>query len=384
MSYFYPKRTSLARVSVIIVSYNAPCFLELCLDSVQASLKDLDGEIIVVDNASTEGCVEMVREKFPKVKLQANSENRGFSKGVNQGVRQASGEYILILNPDSVLPEDAIVKVLDFAVTQKDLGAVGCRFMDGRGEFLPECKRNFPGIRSASFKLLGLNRGYYADHLKEEESGEVEVLSGAFMLMRRNLFNQLNGFDEDYFMYGEDIDLSYRIRRAGFRNHYLGNLGIIHFKGESSLRESSHLQHFYGALEIYYRKHFRNSVLGRYLLGALVSTAIRLRSRKGSDRSRARAAPKEFICIGKRKVVYEDLKELMPEADPHFETRLESGKYRSGSLLFFDRGSLSFSEIISGIQATGRGVRKRIVSASGEFYAGSDDPREPGECRSLS
>lgn len=384
MSYFCPKRTSLARVSVIIVSYNAPCFLQLCLESVRASLRGLDGEVIVVDNASSEGCAERVREHFPEVDLHVNEENRGFSVAVNQGVRQASGEYILILNPDSVLPEDAIGKVLDFADSQKDLGAVGCRFLDGKGRFLPECKRNFPGFRSAMLKLVGINRGYYADHLQEEGSGEVEVLTGAFMLMRRALFEQLNGFDEDFFMYGEDIDLSYRIRKAGYRNHYLGNIGIIHFKGESSLREPSYLRHFYGALEVFYRKHFRHNPIGRSSLRALVNLAISLRSGKISSAPVEQGNPEEFTYLGNREAVFEALKELMPEVRPHFDSGLKAPDHDgSGSLLLFDSDSLTFSDIISGIQATAQGVRKRIISGTGEFFVGSDDPGRPGECRSI-
>ena len=384
MSYFCPKQTSLARVSVIVVSYNAPCFLQLCLESVRASLKGLDGEVIVVDNASAEGCAERVREHFPEVHLQVNSKNRGFSAAVNQGVRQASGEYILILNPDSLLPEDAIGKVLNFAVKQKDLGAVGCRFLDGRGRFLPECKRNFPGFRAAMLKLFGLNGGYYADHLKEEESGEVEVLTGAFMLMRRALFERLNGFDEDFFMYGEDIDLSYRIRKAGYRNHYLGNVGIIHFKGESSLSEPSYLKHFYGALEVFYRKHYRHNAIGRSLLRTLVNFAIRFRGWKGSPTSVEERNPEEFIYLGNRKAVFEALRELMPEVRPHFDYRLKAPDHDgSGSLLLFDSDSLPFSDILGGIQATAPGVRKRIISTTGEFFVGSDDPRMPGDCRSI-
>ena len=374
---------SLARISVIIVSYNAPCFLEVCLDSVKASLQGLDGEIIIVDNASREGCVEMVRGRFPDVELLVNEENVGFSRAVNQGVRKATGEYILILNPDSVLPEDGLEKVLDFAVSQKELGAVGCRFIDGTGALLPECKRNLPGIGSALLKLMGLNFGYYADQLEERETGEVEVLTGAFMFMRRDLFEEMKGFDEDYFMFGEDIDLSFRIRNAGYRNYYLGQVSIIHFKGESSVKDLRYLRNFYGALEIYYQKHFRTHRLGRSVLRALVRTAVGFRMGKASSRATLRQSPESFTYLGQRQQIYEGLRERMEGLRPRFVRDREGWEPEPEDFLLFDGESLTFSEIISHIDSAPAQARKRIIGSSGQFFIGSDDPAHPGICRSI-
>ena len=331
----------MTQISVIIVSFNAPGFLQVCLDSVRDALEGLRGEIIVIDNASTDRNVEMIRQDFPGVDLTVNSENIGFSKAVNQGVKQAGGEFILILNPDSVLPEDGLRKILAYAETQENLGAVGCRFMDGTGALLPECKRNFPGIRSAVAKLFGLNWGYYADHIGEGEVAEVEVLTGAFMLIRRELFNRLKGFDERFFMFGEDIDLSYRIHKEGFRNRYYGKVSMIHFKGESTVRDASYLKHFYGALEIFYLKHYRHTVLGRSALKLLVAAVVRFRS------------------------------SMLPR-----ERR--SDEPLSGDLLLLDSRNLSFADIIGSFDIRSSQVRKRIVSRSGDFYIGSDDPSRSG------
>ena len=338
---FTPNSISLTQISVIIVSFNAPCFLQVCLESVRDALKGLRGEIIVIDNASTDHNVEMIRQDFPEVELTANSENTGFSKAVNQGVKQARGEYILILNPDSVLPEDGLSKILAYAETQENLGAVGCRFIDGTGALLPECKRNFPGIRSAVSKLFGLNWGYYADHIDEGEVAQVEVLTGAFMLIRRELFNRMKGFDERFFMFGEDIDLSYRIHKEGFRNRYYGKVSMIHFKGESTVRDASYLKHFYGALEIFYLKHYRNTVLGRSALKLLVSGVVRFRS-------------------------------IMLPSERRSDEPL------SGDLLLLDSRNLSFADIVRSFDIQSSQVRKRIVSRSGDFYIGSDDPSRSG------
>ena len=359
-------------------------------------MRGLEGEIIVVDNASTEDCITVIRSSFPQVKLIENEENVGFSRAVNQGASIAAQDYLLVLNPDTVVSEDSLRFCLEQAESTPGTGAIGCRFVDGTGSFLPECKRNFPSMGAAFAKLLNLNWGYYAQELGEEENGEVEVLTGAFLFVRRELFNQLGGFDEDFFMFGEDIDLSYRIQAAGFKNRYLGELTTIHFKGESSLKDAEYMRHFYGALEIFYRKHFRHNALGRSMLKLLVNTAVRFRSKRTVVRPEAGkqssesgklegAQLKTALYLGRRSNVFKDLKnqsdyqfgEMLSASD--LSILLEEPKRIGSDQVFFDSSDLDFKQIIDLIAKLPKGVEKRIVSREGDFYVGSDSSRDRGE-----
>ncbi|MCF6280253.1 MAG: glycosyltransferase family 2 protein [Flavobacteriaceae bacterium] len=247
------------QLSVIIVNYNVRYFLELCLQSVQEACETIDAEIIVVDNDSKDDSCKMVVSNFPKVTLIENKENTGFSKANNQGVAIAKGEYILILNPDTVVGKDTFLKCLNFVEKQEKFGALGVKLIDGTGNFLPESKRGIPTPKVSFYKMIGANSEtgkYYANHLKEDETGEVDILVGAFMLMKRSVYNEVKGFDERYFMYGEDIDLSYKIVKKGYQNCYLGSVEVIHYKGESTINDVKYLRHFYKAMEIFYKEHF--------------------------------------------------------------------------------------------------------------------------------
>jgi GT2 family glycosyltransferase len=212
-------------LSVVILNYNVRHFLELCLKSVSAAIANLDAEIIVVDNSSDDDSADMVKQMFPEVKLIENPENYGFSKGNNIGVAHAQGRYVCILNPDTVVPEDCFVELLNFAEDKTDLGILGCQLLDGRGCFLPESKRNVPYPYVALKKVLGMDSSYYAQHLQPNEVGTVDILVGAFMLLKTEVYNELCGFDESYFMYGEDIDLSYKALKKSYINYYYGKYG---------------------------------------------------------------------------------------------------------------------------------------------------------------
>lgn len=246
------------KVSVVVVNYNVRYFLELCLLSVQKALKEIDGEIIVVDNVSKDRSCEMVKAKFPDIILIENKENVGFSKANNQGVAVAKGEYVLILNPDTVVGENLFKEILPFAEQQKDLGALGVRLIDGTGVFLPESKRGLPTPKKSFSRMLGSNKGgYYSNYLTKDGVGKIEVLVGAFMLMKKERYIEVGGFDEDYFMYGEDIDLSYKLTKANYTNYYYGKSTVIHYKGESTRKDVRYLRHFYGAMNIFYKKHLK-------------------------------------------------------------------------------------------------------------------------------
>lgn len=245
------------RLSVIILNYNVRYFLEQCIISVERSIKDIDAEIIVVDNNSTDDSGALMRTVFPYITFIENKENVGFAIANNQAVAIAKGEYVCILNPDTAVSDNCFKDALAYADQHSDMGALGTFLMDGTGGFLPESKRNLPTPSVALKKMLGKGNGkngYYASHISEKENGEVPILVGAFMLLKREIYEQVGGFDEDYFMYGEDIDFSYRIEKAGYKNRYIGEIKTLHYKGESTTRDNTYLKRFYGAMHIFYDK----------------------------------------------------------------------------------------------------------------------------------
>ncbi|MBC6996499.1 glycosyltransferase family 2 protein [Neolewinella lacunae] len=256
-------------LSVVIVSYNVRYFLEQALLSVERAVRGLEVEVWVVDNHSADGSVELVRERFPWVRLIANHHNPGFSVANNQAIRQSSGRYVLLLNPDTVVEEDTFRRCFDFMEAHPAAGGLGVRMIDGTGRFLPESKRGLPTPWVAFTKAFGLARlfprsrrfnHYHLGYLPQNETHAVEVLSGAYMWMRRKTLDEVGLLDEAFFMYGEDIDLSYRILLGGYQNYYLPTTTIIHYKGESTRRGSlNYVRVFYQAMIIFARKHYAGS-----------------------------------------------------------------------------------------------------------------------------
>jgi len=257
-------------LSVIIVSYNVKYFLEQCLCSVQRAL-DNDVEVIVIDNNSSDGSVEYLQPRFPFVRYIASKENPGFAKANNQALQEATGKYVLFLNPDTIIPEDLFTSCVDFMESHAEAGALGVRMIDGSGRFLKESKRGFPSPWVAFCKMAGLTKlfprsanfaKYYMGHLPEKYVHVVDALAGACMLVRKDVLDKTGGFDEQFFMYAEDIDLSYRIQQAGYKNYYFPNTPIIHFKGESTRKDRHYVHLFYKAMIQFTRKHFKkNSAL---------------------------------------------------------------------------------------------------------------------------
>jgi O-antigen biosynthesis protein len=254
------------KLSVIIVNYNVRAYLEQCLRTVFGGLKGIDGDVFVVDNMSTDGSVEMVRAKFPQVKLIANEENVGFSRANNQAIRESDAEYVLLLNPDTVVGEDVFHKVLAFMDAHPKCGGLGVKMIDGTGKFLPESKRGLPTPAVAFYKIIGLTRlfpqskvfgRYHLGHLPENAAAPIEILSGACMFLRKKTLDEVGLLDESFFMYGEDIDLSYRITLGGYENWYFPDARIIHYKGESTKKSSvNYVFVFYNAMAIFAKKHF--------------------------------------------------------------------------------------------------------------------------------
>ena len=277
------------RLAVVIVNYNVKYFLEQCLESVYGSERltangeVLDLEVWVVDNASVDGSVEMVRERFPDIHLIANTQNAGFAKANNQALRQmppnaSFPDAVLLLNPDTVVERDTLVKCMDFMATHPDCGGLGVKMINGEGQYLKESKRGFPSPEASFFKISGLIRlfphhrriaAYYMGHLPIDEVNEIDILPGAFLMVRREALQSVGLLDESYFMYGEDIDFSWRIRLAGYRNYYLPSARIIHYKGESTKRGSmNYVYTFYNAMSIFVQHYFsgKNARLFNLLL----------------------------------------------------------------------------------------------------------------------
>ncbi len=274
------------KLSIVIVNYNVQYFLENCLLSVKNATKDLNAEVFVVDNNSVDGSVQMVREKFPEVKLIDNKENLGFSKANNQAIKMAKGEYVLLLNPDTVIEEDTLTKCCNYMDANSKVGGLGIRMIDGKGNFLPESKRGLPTPSVAFYKIFGLSNlfpkskrfgQYHLGHLSKEENHSIEILSGAFMLLRKKVLDEIGLLDESFFMYGEDIDLSYRIIKAGYENHYFADSSIIHYKGESTKKSSiNYVFVFYNAMIIFAKKHFSDKNAKAFSI--LINLAIYLRA----------------------------------------------------------------------------------------------------------
>lgn len=270
----FPKNTEAMLLSVIIVNYNVKSFLEQCLNSLKQSrglALGRDFEVFVVDNRSVDGSVEMLRNKFPDVRLIANSENVGFAKANNQAIRQSTGQYVLLLNPDTIVENNTLRKCLDFMEATPDAGGLGVKMLDGQGHYLKESKRGLTTPATSLYKISGLCRlfphskrfaAYYMGHIDADTTAPVDILSGAFMLMRREALDKVGLLDETFFMYGEDIDLSYRIQLGGYKNYYFPQTRIIHYKGESTKKGSlNYVLVFYKAMEIFAEKYFSK---GRY------------------------------------------------------------------------------------------------------------------------
>lgn len=267
-------------LSIIIVSFNVGAFLKQCLLSVINATETIDSEIFVVDNNSSDGSGEMVEQEFPQVILIKNKVNRGFSCANNQALKQTRGRFILLLNPDTVVNDDTFTRSINFMNDHPDAGAMGVRMINGEGRFLPESKRAIPTPRTAFFKTFGfsflfpesrmLNR-YYLPEIDNFETASAEIISGAFMFMPREAIWKTGLLDEDFFMYGEDIDLSYRLLQAGYKNYYYPEIEIIHYKGRSTSRDNfTDILHFYNAMRIYIRKRSEEGRL-KYLKFPIIS-----------------------------------------------------------------------------------------------------------------
>lgn len=412
------------QLSIIIVNYNVKFFLEQCLSSVHKAIEKLETEVWVVDNASTDGSIEYLKQRFSFVKFVENPENTGFSKGNNSVLYQCKGKYVLFLNPDTLIAEDCLLKCIKFLELNALIGALGIRMIDGSGRFLPESKRSFPTPLASLYKLAGLSRmfpkspifsRYALGYLDEHKDHEIEVLSGAFMMVKKDLLIQLKGFDEAFFMYGEDIDLSYRIVKSGYKNYYFSDSTVIHFKGESTKKNNlGYVKNFYKAMSIFVKKHYSKN--SGYLFPFFLNMAIWLRA--GVEAGMRIVLKTVYIFTGFAGVVtgkkkngfsttiivgtqeeYEEIKTLLAKAgiDRKIFGRIATGLLEEENALgtvdqlkelvddlavteiIFCEGKLGYSSIIKIVEDLPEKLSFRFHSHGTESIVGSDSKETTGE-----
>jgi GT2 family glycosyltransferase len=381
------------QLSVIILNYNVRYFLEQCVLSVLNALETIEGEIIVIDNNSSDDSCEMMKQRFPNVKLIQNDENIGFPKGNNIGVSQGKGEYICILNPDTVVAEDTFVKVLAFAQKQSDLGILGCKLIDGVGNFLPESKRGVPTPWVAFTKITGLYKflpaseifgKYYAQHLNENQTGKVDILVGAFMLMKRDLYLEARGFDEDCFMYSDDIDLSFRVLKAGKSNYYFHETTVIHYKGESTIKDETYMKRFQEAMNFFYKKHFKVSLFFSLFmkLGIVFFSLVKMFQGK----PRIKTVPKSYLLYSANEKLADKLRLVLQKKVLFHDLKTEkmvissSVKSKIGTEVILDNEFISFKECIAILESSrNKRFTFKIIPKKANFLIGSNNSNERGE-----
>lgn len=347
-------------LTVVIVNYRVKFFLEQTLRSVMEATRGLLSEVIVVDNASGDDSIEFSRRRFPQVEFIENKDNVGFARANNQAIMKARGKYTLILNPDTIVTERCIAGCIDHMETHSDCGSIGVRMVDGNGVFLPESKRAFPTPWVAFCKTFGLSRlfpmsprfaKYHLRYLSDREPHEVDILSGAYMLCRTSVLQRIGGLDEDFFMYGEDIDLSYRITLAGYKNWFLP-LDMVHYKGESTKKDSMrYVRVFYDAMLIFYRKHFPRYSAVMYpvikagvLVRASMAVAKRLVWAPFRKKEAHNDAPWTIISNNA------DAAARMAQIE-HYSTSLPSG---GKAQVLLDDNSMSYADIVAYLTANSR------------------------------
>ena len=379
------------QLSVIILNYNVRYFLEQCLASVQEALIGINSEIIVVDNLSSDDSCDMIKSRFPNIKLIENDSNLGFPKGNNIGVASANGDYICILNPDTVVAEDTFEKILAFAEKQVNLGIVGCKLIDGSGNFLPESKRGIPTPFVALTKIFGLyklfpncklfNR-YYAQHLSENKTGNVAILVGAFMIMKRDLYNEIGGFDENCFMYSDDIDLSYMALKSGKSNYYFHETSVIHYKGESTVKDGLYMKRFREAMQFFYNKHYKNSVEFVFLIEFGILFFAMIKKNQGNVKP---IEVENYILVSQDENLKIKLEKQLNKK-LIWETKIDSNalfSHRNNSLkpteILFDNACFSFKAIISFLEThKNQGFTFKIIPKNTAFMIGSNNSNDKG------
>jgi N-acetylglucosaminyl-diphospho-decaprenol L-rhamnosyltransferase len=378
-------------LSVVIVSYNVKFFLEQCLSSLKkaidgSSILSHHAEVFIVDNASADGSLDFLVTLYPEFRFIENDRNIGFAKANNKALSQCSGEFILFLNPDTILAEDSLDTCLSFLRSTPDTGAVGLRMIDGTGRYLRESKRGFPDPMASFFKMTGFARlfprskffsAYYMGHLDERRSHAVDVLSGAFMMTKKTILDTIGGFDEQFFMYAEDIDLSYRIQQTGHQNYYLSQSTIIHFKGESTRKDFRYVKMFYTAMELFMKKHFKNNgsslPLFSLRLGVKLHRAIAhlvLPFKKLESKSGLRP----IVCIRGEPGEQQKWKRRLEEKSISVSVNAKL----ANEMIYCESASFSWKSIITEITNTKSRIKYMFHGSGTHAAVGSNSSRQQG------
>lgn len=381
------------QLSVIILNYNVRHFLEQCVLSVQRATQNFNAEIIVVDNNSQDDSCQMIKERFPDVILIENKENSGFPKGNNIGALVASGQYICILNPDTVVAEDTFEKMLTFAKKQENLGIVGCKLIDGTGNFLPESKRGIPTPFAAFAKIFGLYKifpssksfgKYYASHINENQTGKVEILVGAFMLLKKETYEEVGGFDEDCFMYSDDIDLSYMVLKTGKENYYFHETTVIHYKGESTVKDGTYMKRFQQAMNFFYKKHFKASAFFSLFMkiGIIFFSFVKMFQGKINPKSK----PESYILVSDNPNTKEKLQEALKKNIQITEIENQKALFsqtfskHKPTEVILDNNYLTFKDSIQFLETQkNRNLTFKILPSGSCFIIGSNSSNDRGE-----
>lgn len=377
------------QLSIIIVNYNVKFFLEQCLCSVLKACVNIKAEIIVVDNNSTDGSRDFFSNRFETVKFIWSNINAGFAKANNEGLKIATGEKILFLNPDTILPEDCLEMCLQYYSDRKNIGALGVKMIDGSGNFLPESKRGFPSAATSFFKMTGLIKllprstiaaRYYLGHLPNDKINVADVISGAFMMVDKKVIDNVGSFDEDYFMYAEDIDLSYRIQKSGYQNIYFADTTIIHFKGESTIKQSvEYVKNFYGTMILFVEKHYGKLTGNFYILMLKMLIHLKLFGVPASSRSKNQSKGNDSIAVIADKKTYESIKSSLENQFKNIELKKEIDfLIDKGSAILFCLPPFSFKKLIQSMQELNAHHIFLIHSAGTQSIIGSTDKNQSG------
>ena len=370
-------------LSVIIVSYNVEHFLHLCLESVYAATKNIQVEVIVIDNASADKSVDMVRKQFPSTRVIANVDNLGFGKANNQAAKLAKGRYLCILNPDTIVSQNTFEQFIELHESNPNLAISGPQLTDGTGQFLRESKRGLPTIQAAVFKSLGLFKlspslfgQYYNLRIPQNQSGKTDVLVGAFMFLRKRLYDQLAGFDENFFMYGEDIDISHRSLKLGLTNFYLSEAKVIHFKGESTPKNKAYETRFFNAMSYYYNKNFSHNWLlnSVFLLGSYVFSKFKRIMSSRRDETKP-VLVNDWILLSANPALYKSVQANIFPSMKQCQSLLEVLQVETNGLtgIVFDMRSIQWNEVISFMQLHQTRYIYKFISSDNKRIIGSSD-----------
>jgi len=334
------------KVSIVIISYRVPYHLILCLNSLKLALKNINSEIIVVDNASGDDTSTLISKHHPEVVYIQNNLNEGFSKANNKAIKQAKGEFICLVNPDTVISETLIAHAIQKHESLNKAGILGVRLIDGTGSFLPESKINMLTLKVAALKLLGFSKSYYNNTLNENDEGYTATLVGAFMCFKKEDYQSIEGLDERYFMYGEDIDLSFQFTKAGYQNYYLGLEKMIHFKGESTLRDELYFKRFFDSVKFFFRKHYTNSKLMISIISVFFYVAKYLKKTDMAKKERTKIDFNSVYLFSDNRSLTQNLKSLFNQEINLMNFHESNTVSFEKDLIIFDTSAFSFKEII--------------------------------------